>query len=527
MTSQQGYFSTYYPDSTTVTLANNSIVKAAGRGDVVLLLPSGDITLKDVLHIPSLGFSSLLSLRLIHQSGCQIVFNQAGSGPPNGDFEGADHVMHILNGPDIIATVTLIGHSYVLHTKRNPVIHAAFATASVPIRSSPIQHPSRRSADSLFQWHLRLGHIGFEGIKQLAKDPACGIKLTSTAIEACAACLQGKQTRHPSSKPAQRASNTLDRVHSDLCGPMTPQSLGGAKYYICFRDDATSWMELEPIKKKSDAFGSIKKYFARCEVMHGVKIKAFRSDNGGEFTSHALEEFLASSGCKHEVSAAYSQEQNGVAERVNRTIVGRAKAILYGAQLPLFLWAEAARTAVYIMNRTPTRSQMKTPYELWTGKPAQSLVHLQPFGCEIWHHVTKDLRRKWEPNEIKGHLVGYEGRNQYRVYCNHSIIITRDVNFVPPAPAAALYPPVEIIKEDEEEDSGVALKPSKADLQAATPPPPADETNRSQGNEETLYSIIIKAPATRTAVNDEAAREVVGTSRRQSSRKNAGTFSTP
>jgi len=70
MTSQQSYFSTYYPDSTTVTLANNSIVKAAGRGDVVLLLPSGDITLKDVLHIPSLGFSSLLSLRLIHQSGC-------------------------------------------------------------------------------------------------------------------------------------------------------------------------------------------------------------------------------------------------------------------------------------------------------------------------------------------------------------------------------------------------------------------------------------------------------------------------
>jgi len=110
MTSQQGYLITYYADSTTVTLANYSIVKATGRGDVVLLLPSGDNTRKDVLHIPSLGFSSLLSLRLIQQSGWQIVFNQPGSGPPNGDFEGADHVMHILNGPDIIATATLIGH---------------------------------------------------------------------------------------------------------------------------------------------------------------------------------------------------------------------------------------------------------------------------------------------------------------------------------------------------------------------------------------------------------------------------------
>ena len=191
----------------------------------MLLLPSGDITLKDVLHIPSLGFSSLLSLCLIHQSECQIVFNQPGPGPPNGDFEGADHVMHILNSHDIIGNVTLIGHSYVLQTKRNLVGHAALAPASVPIRSSPIQHPSRKSADSLFQWHLRLGHIGFEGIKQLAKDPASGIKLTATAIEACTACLQGKQTRHPSSKPAQRAPKTLDRVHSDLCGPMTLQFL--------------------------------------------------------------------------------------------------------------------------------------------------------------------------------------------------------------------------------------------------------------------------------------------------------------
>jgi len=111
MTCQQGYFIAYNPDSTAVTLANNSIVKAAGRGDVVLLLPPDDITFKDVLHIPSLVFSSLLSLRLIHQSGWQIICNQTGSGPPNGDFEGAEHVLHILDGTDIIATATRIGHS--------------------------------------------------------------------------------------------------------------------------------------------------------------------------------------------------------------------------------------------------------------------------------------------------------------------------------------------------------------------------------------------------------------------------------
>ena len=93
-------------------------------------------------------------------------------------------------------------------------------------------------------------------------------------------------------------------------------------YYISFRDDATSWTELKPIKKKSDAFDCIRKYFARCEAMHGLNIKAFRTDSGGEFTFHAFEEFLASSGCQNEVSAAYSQEQNGVAERVNKMIIG-------------------------------------------------------------------------------------------------------------------------------------------------------------------------------------------------------------
>jgi hypothetical protein len=111
------------------------------------------------------------------------------------------------------------------------------------------------------------------------------------------------------------------------------------------------------------------------------------------------------------------------------------------------------------------------------------------------------------------------------VYCNHSIIITRDVDFVSPTPAAALYPPVEVIKEDEEEASGAAMKPSKADSHADTPPPA--ESNPRQHNEESLDSITGKAPDPRTAVIDEATREVVRPSRSHSSRNNAGIFSTP
>jgi hypothetical protein len=134
-------------------------------------------------------------------------------------------------------------------------------------------------------------------------------------------------------------------------------------------------------------------------------------------------------------------------------------------------------------------------------------------------------QRKWEPKAIKGLVVGYEARDQYRVYCNHSIIITMDVDLVPSAPMAALYPPVAIIKKDGEEDSGVALKPSKADSHSDTPPPA--KSNRSLDTEISLNSITVSAPTARPAVNDDATRAVVGPSRRQSSRKNAGIFCTP
>jgi hypothetical protein len=143
----------------------------------------------------------------------------------------------------------------------------------------------------------------------------------------------------------------------------------------------------------------------------------------------------------------------------------------------------------------------------------------------MWHHATKDLQTKCEPNAIKGQLGGYEGRNQYRVYCNHSIIITRDVDFVPPVPMAVLYPPVAIIKKDDEKDSGVALKPSKGDSLVDTPP--AAESHRSQDNQITLIMITVKSLALRTAVDDEATSTDVALSRRQSSQKNASIFSTP
>ena len=81
-----------------------------------------------------------------------------------------------------------------------------------------------------------------------------------------------------------------------------------------------------------------------------------RSDNGGEYTKGEFDDFCASEGIKHEFTIPYTPQQNGVAERKNKAIVGATRAMVHDQGLPLFLWVEACNTTVYLQNRSPHRS---------------------------------------------------------------------------------------------------------------------------------------------------------------------------
>src|SRR5690606_23480010 len=103
----------------------------------------------------------------------------------------------------------------------------------------------------------------------------------------------------------------------------------------------------------------------------------------------------------------YCPQQNGVAERMNRILIEKARSMLHDAKLPLYCWAEAVNTACYVKNRCPTRAvQDSTPYELWTGK-TPDLSHLRIFGSIAYMHIPKEKRRKLDAKSKKCIFVGY------------------------------------------------------------------------------------------------------------------------
>ena len=136
-------------------------------------------------------------------------------------------------------------------------------------------------------------------------------------------------------------------------------------------------------------FEKFKEFKALIENLSDKKIKTLRSDNGGEYTSKEFEAFCKDAGIKRELTNPYNPQQNGVAERKNRTIMEAVKTMIYDQYLPMHLWAEAAKTAVYVHNRiSHSALGFKTPKEMFTGKKPEE-THLKIFGCPIYIHIQK------------------------------------------------------------------------------------------------------------------------------------------
>lgn len=171
------------------------------------------------------------------------------------------------------------------------------------------------------------------------------------------------------------------------------------------------------MKQKSEAFQHFQDYKAKVENQLNRKVKILRSDNGKEFCNKSFDDYLTKNGILHQKSNSYTPEQNGLAERFNRTIVEKAKCLLFDAKMGKEFWAEASNTAVYLHNRTvlPALND-KTPYEVWTGyKP--DISHLRIFGSRVMVHVAKEKRQKWDKKSEEQILVGYpEDIKGYRVY---------------------------------------------------------------------------------------------------------------
>ncbi|GFS67038.1 retrovirus-related Pol polyprotein from transposon TNT 1-94 [Trichonephila clavipes] len=206
------------------------------------------------------------------------------------------------------------------------------------------------------------------------------------------------------------------RFDKYVCGPMQQQSLGGAKFYVCFKDDFTKYCRVFFMQSKSEVSKCLETFLNETKNA-GHMVKEVLSDGGGEFINLTVKSNLEKFGISSRMSMPYTPPQNGAAERENRTIVECARSIIYAANLPLKLWAEAVNTSVYVLNRTgPTSVKDKTLYELWFSKEVISIDHLRVFGTECFVHVPQQKRRKWDKKSVKGLFVGYIGeKDGYRI----------------------------------------------------------------------------------------------------------------
>ena len=150
-----------------------------------------------------------------------------------------------------------------------------------------------------------------------------------------------------------------------------------------------------------------------------MKVKVLRTDNGGEYNSKEFEQYLKKQSIQHEVTIPKTPQENGVSERMYRTLVETIRSMSADSELPKRFWAKALSTATYLRNRSPTNAvQDKTPYEAWTGnKPDVS--HIRIFGCDAYAHVPKDERSKLGSKTRRSIFFGYrQGINLNSTFTN-------------------------------------------------------------------------------------------------------------
>lgn len=209
----------------------------------------------------------------------------------------------------------------------------------------------KHAENCIHKWHRILGHRDEGAIRKLVRDDlVTGIQIQKCEVNAnCECCLEGKMTRLPFPKQAgPQSSKMLELVHTDLCGPMNTVTPGGARYFMTIIDDFTRYCTVYFLRKKSEVTERMEEYIRMVETRFGKTPAIIRSDCGGEYKSSNLDRLYRQKGIIPQYTAAYSPQQNGVAERKNRSLVEMARCMLIDAGMDYKYWAEAINTASHI-----------------------------------------------------------------------------------------------------------------------------------------------------------------------------------
>ncbi|GKE08058.1 putative ribonuclease H-like domain-containing protein, partial [Tanacetum coccineum] len=279
---------------------------------------------------------------------------------------------------------------------------------------------AKATLDKSMLWHTRLGHVNFKTINKLVKDNLVkGLPIKRFENDqTCVACPKGKQHKASCKSKIQNSiTQPLFMLHMDLFGPTFVSSLMNKKYCLVVTDDYSRFTWVFFLASKDETSGILKSFITEIENLVDKKVKIIRCDNGTEFKNRVMSEFCEKKGIKKEFSIARTPQQNGVAERRNRTLIEAARTMLADSKLPTTFWAEAVNTACYVQNRVlVVKPHNKTPYELFRGR-TPALSFMRPFGCHVTILNTLDYLGKFDGKSDEGFFVGYSMNSKdFRVY---------------------------------------------------------------------------------------------------------------
>ncbi|KAG8477605.1 hypothetical protein CXB51_030323 [Gossypium anomalum] len=339
MSPNRDWFTTYETVSEGVVLmGNNASCKIAGVGTIKVKMFDGVVrTLSDVRHVPELK-RNLISLSTLDSKGYR--------------YTAESRVLKISKG----SLVVMKGQRKIAKLY---VLQGSTVTGDAAVASSSL------SDDDITKlWHMRLGHMSENGMTELSKKGLLdgqGI----CKLNFCEHCVFRKQKRVRFSRGIHNTKGTLEYIHSDLWGPSRVPSRGGANYMLTFIDD-----------------------FSR---KTGKQIKYLRTDNGLEFYYDEFNRLCKSEGIMRHLTVRHTPQQNSIAELMNRTIMEKVRCMLSNANLAKSFWAEAASTAYFLINRSPSVAiEKKTPQEVWSDNPA-NYSDLKIFGCPAKVVISRDV----------------------------------------------------------------------------------------------------------------------------------------
>jgi len=391
-------------------------LKAVGIGDINIKTHVSnnvfEITLHNVYHVPNIR-RNLMSVSQIESKQKRFIID--------------NHKLKIINK----RTKMIVGEA----TCKNGLYIVKATINKNRLNRMEAHIIKNNKLNDSEKWHQRFCHVGITNIQELSnKELVRGLENLEIKNIHCNGCNVAKSVKAPCKNLGTRnTKNVLELVHSDLCGPLPVKSMGGSRYFLTLTDDYSRKTTIYCLKNKSEVSEYIRMYIARVERETDKKVKRLRTDNGLEFCNKDLMTLFNNLGIKHERTNAYTPQMNGVAERINRTLMNLVRAMLKTAKLPEKFWAEALLTACYVKNRVVhTALGDNVPEGVWTGnKP--SVKHLKTYGCLAYVHLPTQIKHKLNPRAKKCIFVGYSTQTRgYRLWdpTTDDIVHSKHVEFV-------------------------------------------------------------------------------------------------